>query len=440
LAGNGRRVVVVGAGLAGASAAWDLAGRGFKVILLERNSSAGGRAGSAPDPETGEVIDSGQHLLMGCYSSTMKWLRELGTAGLVRFQERLEVSYASNPAVVFRARRLPPPLNLLAGIMGVPGMTTGLLLKTLRLGRALFSGRSLDGMTVAEWLDRLGIPVPVRRWVLDPLSLAAVNEQPEIGSAYPMVRVMRRLSRWGGKWSALGWATAGLGDLYLGPVKKRVEDAGGEVRFSAEVNGIMVEDGKVSGVRMSGGGEVEADAVVLALPPWDLPKVLEGIPSCSSISGNAGKLKPSPILTVHLWLDTVVLGKPLMGLVSGPFDWVFNLSHMIGPARKGMQHVCLLRSGAREMLGRKPVELEEMALDCLRRSFPGAGPLQVVHRRVIWETKATVSLTPGTNALRPGARTPVQGLVLAGGWTATGFPDTIESAVISGRRAAGSVE
>jgi len=459
LAGKGRQVVVAGAGLAGASAAWKLAGRGFKVVLLERLSTGGGRAGSSIDPETGEPIDTGQHALMGCYSSTLRWFREMGTEALVKFQERLEVSYAANPPVVFKTSNLPVPFNFLSGINGIPGMNLGFLFKSLALGRALFARRSLDAMTVAEWADRLGIPIPVRRWVLDPLALAALNEQPEIGSAYPLARVMRRLGRRGGKWSAMGWATTGLGDLYLEPVKARLDSSGGSFRTGAWVSRIIEKDGRVVGVRLSGGEEISADSVVLALPPWDLVKVLEGVPSCESIVASAAKLKPSPILTVHLWLDTAVMSGPFLGLVSGPFDWAFNRTLMINReaaqpslplagrglqpapplAGRGLQHVCLLRSGAKEMLGRKPAELEEMALDCLRRSISGAGNAKVVHRRIIWETKGTVSLTPGTDCLRPVVRTPLKGLVLAGGWTATGFPDTIESAVISGIKAAKAI-
>ena len=450
MAGNGRRVVVAGAGLAGASAAWRLAGRGFEVHLLERNSTAGGRAGSSIDPESGEPIDTGQHALMGCYSSTLRWFAEMGTRHLVHIQDRLDVPFASNPAVRFRAKSLPAPLDLLGGIMALPGMDSASWLKALSLGRVVFAGRSLDKVTVSGWMDSLGLPVPLRKWVIGPLALAALNEQTGVGSAYPLARVMRRIGRRRGKWSALGWASAGLGDLYLGPVRNRVETTGGVFRTGAEINGIIENGGKVAGVRLSGGGEIRADAVVLALAPWDLGRVLEGVPSCASVAENAGKLKASPILTVHLWMDAGVLAGPFLGLEDGPFDWVFNRTLMVGTSPRsehqggenpwrGVQHVCLLRSGARELLGKKPVELEEMALECLRRAIPGFDRAGIVHRRIVWETRGTVSLVPGTDALRPRARTPVKGLVLAGGWTATGFPDTIESAVISGERAAASV-
>ena len=427
---------MAGAGLAGSAAAWRLACRGFKVVLVERGSFAGGRAGSAPDPETGEPVDTGQHALMGCYSSALRWFREMGTAGRIKFQDRLEVPFAVEPPVVFRSRRLPPPLNLLGGIMGLPGMTSADWIKSLALGRAAFASRSLDKLTVAQWADRLGIPAPVRHWVLNPLALAALNEQPETGSAFPLARVMRRIARRGGTWSAMGWATTGFGDLYIPPVKNRVELAGGTVRTRAEIRGIIVKEGRTAGVRLSGGEEIPADAVILSLPPWDLVKVLEEAPGCAAIREKAGKLQPSPILTVHLWLDAGILDGPFLGLDNGPFDWVFNRTFMVGAARRGAQHLCLVRSGAREMLGRKPAELEELALSCLRSSVAGAKTAKVVHRRIVWETKGTVSLTPGTDILRPGARTPVPGLFLAGGWTATGYPDTIESAVISGMKAA----
>jgi squalene-associated FAD-dependent desaturase len=431
-------VAVVGGGLAGLAAAWDIARAGVEAVVLERKSSPGGRAGSAIDEETGEPVDTGQHIFMGCYRSTLDWFAALGTRPSIRFQSGLAVPFLQEGGTVvsLRAAPLPAPFHLLAGLLRLPGLTFREKIRVLRLGRVLVPGAADDGMSVSEWEDRLGVPSLVRAYALEPLALAALNENPCRVSARPFTTVLKTLALAGWRGSAIGFASTGLGDTYIGPAAAGIERAGGSLRSGAWASGLLVKRGRVAGVRLAGGEEMEADAVVLAVPPGDLAPLAAGVRELEGIVMAAGRLEPSPIATVHLWWDRPVFRELFAGFAGGTFDFVFNRTGIIGPNRENTQHLCVVRSAARDLLGLKPGEMAARAEECMRRFVPDSAGAKVVRHRTVWETRATVSLAPGTNQLRPGPGTALPGLVLAGDWTATGLPATIEGAVQSGMAAA----
>lgn len=433
----------MGAGLAGLRAAWELARAGCEVVVLERRSAAGGRAGSAPDKETGEPVDTGQHAFMGCYRAARRWFKALGTAELLEFQGRLRVPYIlpGDGRREFRAAPLPAPFHLLGGAMTMPGLRLGDRMGLLRLASALaFNPKpELDRLTVARWEDARGIPGAVRDYLIDPLAVAALNEEPGTVSALPFLAVLRTLARSGNAGSRIGFATAGLADLYVPASVRAIEAAGGSLRTGAWAAKLIVREGRAAGVELADGEAVGAGAVVAAVPPWDLPALLRDTGSLEPLASAAAAFHPSPIVTVHLWWDRPVHPGPFSGLPGGSFHWAFNRTAILGGGPPGREHVCLVRSGARGLIGKKPDELAALAADDLRARLPAARDARVVFARTVWETKATVSLAPGTAARRPGPATPLPGFVLAGDWTATGLPATIEGAVVSGASAARAV-
>ncbi len=431
-----RRVVVIGAGLAGLRAGWELANAGHAVTVLERKSIAGGRAGSAPDPETREPVDTGQHAFMGCYTRTLDWFAALGTKDRLWFDDGLDVGYMESGGGyrAVRASALPAPFHLLTAI----GRLEGGWRACWPLSKALRS-TAPDDITVREWEDRLGFSDDVRRLLIEPLALAALNEDPAVASALPLVKSLRIISSAGLAGSALGFATRGLGDLYVPGATKVIEHAGGSVRTGAWAARLIVSEGRARGITLQDGTALEADAVVSALAPSDLVSLLQDVDELSDLAVNASKWQSSPILTVHLWLDRPVIAGRFVGLLDGAFDWVFDRTKIVGGSAAGEHQVALVKSGARSLLGRKPDELNALATTELRRFLPASRPAKVIRSRPVWETKATVSLAPGTDALRPGPVTPVRGFFLAGDWTQTGLPATIESAVASGMTAARNV-
>ena len=444
--GPARRVVVVGAGLAGLRAAWGLARRGIEVVVLERRSTAGGRAGSAPDPRTGEPVDTGQHAFMRCYRETERWLGALGTWKLVRFQDRLDILHVEEgrPAIRLVAGSFPGPLSLFGAVMGLKGVRLADRLAAIRLAGSLRPSAFLDSLTVEAWEDRQGIPGPLRRYLLHPLASAALNEDPSRASALPLARVLGILAWGGGRAAAVGLSSVGLSDLYVEPVRGILEAGGGRLETGAWATKVIGRPGGagtagVVGVEMANGEALEADAVVLAVPPWDLAPLLAAEAGFAAVAAKAASFEASPVLTLHLWWDREVAPASMVGLQGSPFDWLFSRTRSVGAGREGGEHVCLVKSGARELLGRKPDDLGPYGAEEVRRLFPATRAARVTGSRVVWETKATISLVPGTDAKRPGPLSGVPGVFLAGDWTDTGLPATIEGAVISGARAERSV-
>lgn len=434
-----RRTIVIGGGLAGLSAATRLARSGREVIVLERKAAAGGRAGSAPEPVTGEPVDTGQHIFMGCYRHTLDWFAELGTRDTLWFQDRLEVPYRrrGGAQVVFRAAKLPPPLHLLGGLAALEGLTP--FEKARLLGLAAAFGRldRLDSMTASRWLDQIGVPKTARELVLEPLAIAALNELPDAVSALPLAITLRELASTGHRGLALGFAVTGLGDTYVKAATDRIVAAGGSVRGGTWATRLLVgEGGRVAGVKLASGDTLEAPEVISAIPPWDLESLIAEVAALKALAEAAGKFKPSPIVTVHLWLDRQIHAGRLTGLVNSKFHWLFDRTEIIGGGAAGEEHLCLVKSGARDMLGSKPDALTKLAEEELRAYLPEMAPAKVLRSRVVWDPNATVSLTPGTDAHRPGPNTAVPGFFVAGDWTRTGLPATIESAVKSGELAA----
>lgn len=438
-----KAVAVVGAGLAGLRSAWVLSRAGCRVTVLERRAAPGGRAASSVDAESGEPVDTGQHAFMSCYSAMRGWLDEMGTGDLLAFQPRLHVPYLlrGGGSASFRAAPLPAPLHLVGGAIAMPGLSFRHRMALLRLAPDILmrAGVSRDRLTVSAWEDLRGIPSAVREFLLDPLAIAAVDEEPAVASALPFLNVLRTLAWSGNAGSRIGWARTGLSDLYVPACVRALAEAGGAVRTGVRVSRIVARDGRAAGVELEGGEIIAADHVVTAVAPWDLAPLLAGIPALEPLAAGAAGFAPSPIVSVHTWWDSPVLPVTFAGIPGGTYHWVFDRTAAVGPDREGRRHLCFVRSGARDLAGRSPDELAALAESDVRDRVPGAAGARVARARTVWETKATVSLTPGTDAARPGPATRLPGLVVAGDWTATGLPATMEGAVLSGSAAARSV-
>jgi squalene-associated FAD-dependent desaturase len=445
-------VVVVGAGFAGVAAATALAERGARVLVLETRQRSGGRAYSWIDP-SGEVRDNGQHVLAAFYDQTWKLLARIGTERelaadptfCLRFWERGRGEYE------LRCPNLPAPLHWIAAIATCPRFSpkARLAAAALRPKAAALLGTKEPGSagatspagatgsagatspTVSQWLER-EIRDPDLAAVLEPLALAALNERPEHGSAVLFARVLDRLLGAPARKSGLALPRRGLGDL-LGGFEGYLEERGGSVRYRATVLGVRVESGRVSGVSLLGGERIEAGSVVLAVPhervTWLLrPELAEPYRAVAAVPW-------SPIVsTLHVY-DRPVLPARFVGLIGSPTQWAFDR----GALEPGAFAVGTVRSAAFEDAARPPEEIADETAADLREAFEAARGAALLRSRVYKERRATMRATPDTEALRPPSRTHVEGLFLAGDWTDTGLPPTIESAAASGHRAADEV-
>ncbi|MGC4085199.1 MAG: hydroxysqualene dehydroxylase HpnE [Vicinamibacterales bacterium] len=438
--------VVVGAGFAGLSAAARLARDGARVLVLEARSRLGGRATAFPDRETGELVDNGQHVLIGCYHETFAFLDTIGASDHVRRQPELAVTTIERDGRVSRLRcpALRPPLHLLAGVFQWPALGWRDRLAILRMAgplrraqrqvgsHAVTSDNAIDtGETVAQWLTRHGQTPRLRELLWDPLALAALNQSPDVAAASLFARVLAEMFGPDPSSATIVLPTKPLHLMYAEPARTFIEQCGGSVRTGATAR-ITIQDDAVATVTANDEAW-HAPAVICAAPWFAWTDIFHGdLVSLDPILAAARATAPSPIVTVNLWFDRVVMHEPFVGLPGRRMQWVFDKRAVFG---ESASHLSLVSSGAADMLAWTNAQLIDAALDEVRDALPLARDARVARATVIREPRATFSLASGQPA-RPPTRTPIRGLFLAGDWIDTGLPATIESAVRSGHLAA----
>jgi hydroxysqualene dehydroxylase len=441
-------VVVVGAGVAGLRAAVELAARGARVTVLEAKAVLGGRATAFTDPQTGERVDNGQHVMLGCYHETFAFLRQIGTEDRIRVQPGLEVDFVDRSGAHSRLRLpdLPPPVNFAAGLLDWPALgwrdrlSALQLAGPIRIAQQEQRARSREqtptriaastGETVEEWLINNGQTARIREMLWEPLALAALNQSVRVAAAPPFAAVLARMFAGGPRDSSLALPTCPLDQLYAEPSRRFVEQRGGEVRIGAPAR-IHLKGGRLSHVEARS-ERLECGAVVAAVPWYALADVFAGDTGpVNALCTSAAATAASPIASVNVWLSRRVLPSQFLGLPGRTLQWVFDKEQMFDST----SHITMVSSGADDVMALQNGELIALALGELRNALPDARSAKVLRASVVRERRATYSLAPG-QPTRPGTATEVAGLVLAGDWIETGLPATIEGAATSGRRAA----
>jgi squalene-associated FAD-dependent desaturase len=438
-------VIVVGGGFAGLSAASALASRGARVLVLDARPQLGGRATAFRDRHTGELVDNGQHVLFGCYRETLAFLKLVGADDRVRAQASLElVCYdAERRRSVLSCPRLPAPLHLLAGVLKWQPIPLKDRLNALRLGQPIRAARRQlqtsqaisvepQGLTVQDWLDRHRQGAMLQEWLWHPLAVAALNQQPGDAAAEPFVRILADMFAPDPSAAAVVLPLRPLHEMYAEPARDFITGRGGEVRTSAlarvQVNGGRVTEVEVRGERFTAG------AVIAAVPWFGLRGLFGASPAreLQPVLDAAEAMAAMPIVTVNLWYDRPVMQEVFAGLPGRTMQWVFDKRMAFG---ESASHLSLVSSGATEIVSMTNEELSALAAREVESSLPGARGQWPLRATVVRERQATFSLAPG-QPRRPGTRTNVANLFLAGDWTDTGLPATIEGAVVSGNRAA----
>jgi squalene-associated FAD-dependent desaturase len=429
-------VLIIGAGLAGLAAAQALAPRGFRVTILEARHRLGGRASSFTDAATGQLLDTCQHVSMGCCTEFARFCRTVGIAPLLQPQPVLYFMTPDGRVSRFRAEHWPAPLHLARSFLTAHFLTVGEKLR-IAWGLARLIRTSPDSdPPFLDWLTRHGqTPRIIERfWGL--VLTSALNESPErIGLRYARKVFLDAFlgDRHGFEVQV---PSVPLGRLYGEELQSWLSEHGVAVRLNCGARRLVIDENRMRSVLLRDGEEVCADWYISTVPFDRLLDLLpEELVEREPYFANLRKLEFSPITSVHLWYDRAITELPHVMFVDCLGQWLFNR----GPTATDEHYVQVVVSAARQFRGLGQDEVKRRIVAELERLFPAAKATAVCRGRVVTEHKATFSAVPGVDHWRPRQDSPIANLLVAGDWTATNWPATMEGAVRSGYLAAAAL-
>lgn len=473
-------VAIVGAGLAGARAAVTLARMGYRVGLFERNKAPGGRAGTFPDKELGP-LDVGQHVALGCCTEYLRFLDELGTSHLAPLQKRLDIPMIDGgnvgeqtgaKASSLSAIALPYPFSLVGAILRFDLLTPGERLHTLSVvNRANWEYRrslrqkhsrttgkiaagnlhetsqpfpntkekdrkaSKRGRTFEQWLIEQGVSTNALEVLWEPLIVATLNSLPgDVDVKAGLMVVALGLCQ-NARSAAVAIPQAPLADLLSS--LPEVLAPKGQMHFSSRVFQVEFEENRAIGIRLHSGERVKARAVIVASAHPDVARLLPDSIASHPYFTSLTRLLTRPIVNVHLWYERAFTNQPMIGIVRSPLQWLFDLTSLWKKENgEPGRHYCVSISAADRYMD-MPMDFVASEIDSeIRRVFR----LDDTNRLLTWRVRkmrhATFQCTPESEDFRPTNKTPFPGLYLAGDFTDTGWPSTMESAVRSGEACA----
>jgi hydroxysqualene dehydroxylase len=428
---------VVGGGLAGIAAAADLAERGATVTLIESRSELGGAARSL---RRGDLItDTGQHVFLRCYDQYRALLDRMGAARYTRLQDRFSVTVVApgRPPQTLSRNRLPAPFHLLAAVGRYRLLTarerTAALQAALALRGVDPDDPASDHSSFGGWLAEHGQSDRAIRRLWDVIAVAALN----IDSAHASLALAARVFRTGlldrADSSDIGRFTVPLSRVHGEAAGQMLNRLG--VRVSARVRARSVHSESTGFVVETSGRPVACESVIIAVPHRSAAALLPAQAQAGCERWH--ELGHCPIVNVHMKFDEVVMDVPFAAAVESAAQWIFDRTELSGQAvPPGGQYLVVSLSAADRHLHRTAAHLIDEQAAALAELFPRARRARMVDAFVTREPYATFRASPHMRALRPGPETALPGLTLAGAWTDTGWPDTMEGAVRSGMRAA----
>jgi len=423
-----KKIVIIGGGFAGLSAASFLSCSGCKIELLEASPKLGGRAYSFLDNDTGVAIDNGQHIIMGCYNETLNFIKLIGAEKNLSKQSRLSLNFIKQNFEIcpLRASGSLYPFNLLSAVANYSAITfyEKILFIKFFAKIYLYEDKDLKKLTVFEWLIQEKQTVNLIKSFWEILAVAAMNTDIKKASAFMFSKVLKRIFFRGNNASVIILPSVGLSETYCNDALKFIENKGGVISLSEPVSKLTLQDRAIKEIVTAKRIISDFDYVISALPLYSLNKIVD---TNNFLPGF--DLDYSSILTAHLFLKENKIERTFYGLIDSPVQWVFN---------KG-SHLTIVISNADKYIEKSKEEIIQLIL-CELNKYILLDRNDIKTYRIIKEKRA--AFVPSNDILekRPSVHTHYKNFFLAGDWTNTGLPATIESAVKSGRLAADAVQ
>ncbi|MBI4810819.1 MAG: FAD-dependent oxidoreductase [Ignavibacteriales bacterium] len=411
-------VIIIGGGLSGLAAAVKLSLMGMRVALFEKSPMLGGRCYSYIDKKTGDIVDNGQHVLLGAYHNLLEYLEIIGTEHLLKREPLLSLPFyhPQRGRAIFQVSSLPKPFHLTAGMLKFKLLSFKDRRHLLKVGLELSSAsggwsdeleEKLSSLTIDQWLDSLSQSSETKKTLWYPIAISVMNERPEKASALLFARSLRAAFLGKKSDSAVLIPTVGQTELYVEQAEKLFNRNHGKIFLNTEVDSIEVYGDKVASIRLKDGSKYKA----------------------------MDNFESSPIVSFHLWFDKNFMDVDYIGLIDRHLQWIFD-RRTIMKEDKPTGFISAVISGAFEDIDLTKEKLIALALREIREVFPESRETKLIHSVIIKEKRATFSATNEIEKFRPPSETSIRNFYLAGDWTNTGLPATIEGAVMSGFRAA----
>nr|UXE44978.1 15-cis-phytoene desaturase [uncultured bacterium] len=431
-------VAVVGGGLAGLAAACALSTAGFRVTLLERRPYLGGRASSYQHPGTSEVVDNCQHVLLGCCTNLIDFYRRTGVEDRIRWYDRLTFIEPGGRASVIAPSAIPAPLHSAPAFLKAACLSLSDKLAIARAMAALAPLTPRDkGCSFLEWLRRHGQTSQAIERFWKTILISALNEELDHVSVSSAAQVVRESFLKSPLAGHMGVPTVPLSTLYSA-AGEYISKHGGEVRLRASVEHFRAQPSQVSVADSQ--SELAFDYLVLAVPFEAIGRILPDTEVAEPLRRALGQFKTSPITGIHIWFDRQVTDLEHAVLLDRTIQWMFHKSRIQGRNGSGAgSYIELVVSASNSLVEKPRQEIIDLALAEFNEFFPAAKSATVLKATVIKEVHATYAPRPGIDAYRPHVATAWPRVFLAGDWTATGWPATMEGAVRSGYIAAEAV-
>ncbi len=430
-------VAVIGGGLAGISAGCALADAGYRVELFERRPYLGGRASSYDLPGTGEVVDNCQHVLLGCCTNLIDFYRRLRVEDQIRWYDEITFLLPNGPTATLKPSWLPAPMHTAPSFLASSVLDLKDKLAISRALLALMPALPADNNEDFQaWLVRHGQTKQSIDRFWGPVLVSALNDDLDQVSVRYAALVFRDSFLKSAEAGRMGLPAVPLSELY-GVAASYIEARGGRVHLRASVDSLRADEG---GMRVCvGGDDIHTDFAILATPFNGVAKLLSDTPEMQPLREQAGRFGSVPITGIHLWFDREVTPLEHAVLLERTIQWMFQKSKILRTRREAAEtgsYLELVVSSSKTLLDKPRNEIIDLAMRELAEFFPNVREAKLTKATVVKEVHATFSPAPGSDAYRPSHATPWPRLFLAGDWTSTGWPATMEGAVRSGYSAA----